>query len=272
MKISDFQIERETENTIFGMDELQTVYGIGPVMARKLIKQLIALGYERDRFKLKHAHVYTRSEIYKMLKHRDIWDSLPEAARAYLLYLPDRKIPRAVIEILDNELHRLVNGLRLTIAGSYRRGRPTSNDADIVVLQRQDLLERIQTGISKSRTVEILPPYAIGPDKISIMFRIHIDRSSIKVRKSTYVVKSDIFITNAHEYKFMLLFATGSGGFNIMMRAQAKRRGMLLNQHGLYDRDGTAIPLKNEHEIFERIGVTYKIPEERELKIHLRNT
>ncbi len=241
------------------MDSLQTIYGIGPVLARDLIKKLILLGYERERFRKDSNNPYTKQEIYKMLKTNSIHDHLPEAARVYLKYLPDRAIPRAVISILDRELQKYVHGLKLVIAGSYRRNRPTSNDADIVVINKNNSLETIKDGIAKSKCVELLNIYAAGPDKASVLFKITVNKSKLDTPKSKYVVKSDVFMADPKEYMYMLLYATGSGGFNIIMRAQAKRHGYLLNQRGLY-KDGELIELKNEREIFERIGITYREP------------
>jgi DNA polymerase IV len=249
------------------MDGLQTIYGVGPVVAQSLINKLVALGYDRSRFKSTNPQSYSVREIYKMLKDKTIWETLPEAARAYLKYLPDKAIPRAIIEVLDTELHKYIKGLALVVAGSYRRGKTTSNDADIVVLDRGNTLERITRGISASTRVEMIPPYMVGPDRASVFFKIHVNKTKLGVPKSIYTVKSDIFITPKKEYIFMLLYATGSGGFNIIMRSHAKRHGLLLNQRGLFDSDGTGIPVQNEREIFERVGITYREPNERDVVI-----
>ena len=62
----------------------------------------------------------------------------------------------------------------------------------------------------------------------------------------------------------MMLYATGSKGFNIIMRKKAKEMKMLLNQDGLFDREtNKPIPTANEHDIFETLGMDYKEPWER---------
>jgi DNA polymerase/3'-5' exonuclease PolX len=243
------------------MEKLQTVYGIGPVIARELIKKLISHGYERERFRKDSKNPYTRQEIYKMLKIKSIYTILPESARIYLKYLPDRAIPRVVIHTLEEELQKYVHEIKLTIAGSYRRNLPTSNDADIVVINKNNPLEIIKAGIAKSKCVELLKVYAAGPDKASVLFKVVVNKSK-DTPKSTYIVKSDVFTADPDEYMYMLLYATGSGSFNIIMRAQAKRRGYLLNQRGLY-KDGVRVELKNELDIFEKIGMMYRDPESR---------
>lgn len=231
-------------------------------MAKHIVKSLVKLGYDSKKLR---TNDYSRSEVFKMLKIPAIYESLPVAAKAYLKYKPDRAIPRAVITILDTVLSENVVGLKYVIAGSYRRGKDISNDADIIISKRgstEHTMERFSTMLAGNQHIEMLPPYMSGEDRISTMFRI-------TAGSKCYVVKSDIFITNPDEYIFMLLYATGSGMFNIMMRAQAKRRGYLLNQHGLY-KAGTLVPVKNEREIFDTLGITYRTPENRDMKMKKR--
>ena len=241
------------------MDHLSKVYGIGPVILSKLVHRLVALGYDRAKFK---DNSYTKAETLRMLKTPVIYDTLPAAAKAYIKYKPQRAIPRKVMDKLNAELSSKVHGLKFVIAGSYRRGAPVSNDADIIIVKRNSTTSTIERFIRAliGSQIELLPPYAVGEDRISTMFRI-------TVEKKQYVIKSDVFITNPDDYMFMLLYATGSGGFNIIMRAQAKRRGYLLNQKGLF-RDGVKVPLNNEKAIFDEIGVKYRIPEERNISIY----
>jgi DNA polymerase/3'-5' exonuclease PolX len=66
---------------------------------------------------------------------------------------------------------------------------------------------------------------------------------------------------------FMLLYATGSGRFNIRMRATAKRLGYLLNQRGLYKKVSSTvlrrIPVVSERALFKKLGMKYLAPNER---------
>jgi len=65
----------------------------------------------------------------------------------------------------------------------------------------------------------------------------------------------------------MYLFLTGPQEFNIIMRGRAKRKGMILNQKGLYNRETREwIAGENEEEIFNALGLEYKEPELRGIK------
>jgi DNA polymerase (family 10) len=71
------------------------------------------------------------------------------------------------------------------------------------------------------------------------------------------------FVQNEDEWGSELLYFTGNKGLNIMLRGYAKKRGLILNQHGLFQSNGRRIPVYTEKEIFEILGVDYIPPERR---------
>jgi len=77
----------------------------------------------------------------------------------------------------------------------------------------------------------------------------------------------DIYRTDPENFGAMMLFLTGPQEYNIIMRAKAKRKGMLLNQKGLYTRDTRElIASKTEKDIYDAMGMNYKEPELRGIK------
>ena len=77
----------------------------------------------------------------------------------------------------------------------------------------------------------------------------------------------DIYRTDPENFGAMLLFLTGPQEYNIILRAKAKRQGMLLNQKGLYTRDTREfIAGENEEEIYDAMGLQWKVPELRGVK------
>jgi len=71
----------------------------------------------------------------------------------------------------------------------------------------------------------------------------------------------DIYRTDLESFGAMFLFLTGPQEFNIIMRGRAKRKGMLLNQKGLYDRETREfLAGENEEEIFNALGLEWKEP------------
>lgn len=75
-------------------------------------------------------------------------------------------------------------------------------------------------------------------------------------------VKVDVYFAQSDYWGAMMLFATGSGGHNIGLRRIAMKKGMLLNQYGLW-RGGERIA-STETGIYKALGrPRYKRPEER---------
>jgi len=223
-----------------------------------------------------------RSTLIKL--PQDKFEELPVAAQADLLFQPVHRISRDIIKVVDNEFQKHTNGIRFDIAGSYRREKPQSGDLDIVISTRgADKLktwENFRKSInSKSRRVRIMEPFAGHEDKITVLFRVCLNKSlreklilesyhnKARIRKENAIyIKADIFLTNPSEYIFALLFATGSGRFNVRMRRLAKLKGYLLNQRGLYKKSNSElklVPIKNEREIFDILGMRYREPKDR---------
>ncbi len=239
---------------------IKKLQGIGPVMVTKIYKKLVSSGaISADRS-------YTEDEIKSILKTY-VWDDLPISAQADLTYNPDENIPRSTLEIMNAEFLRCIKGIKFEVAGSFRRLKDVCHDVDIVVskgpYKRAEVgWEKILISLKGSRVVKFETPYAMGQGKLATFINI-IDPSGKK-----WVAKVDIFITPPQEYIFMLLYATGSGLFNIRMRAVAKKRGYLLNQKGLFKRRGSHLvpvdgDLNTERKIFKYLDMTYKLPKDR---------
>jgi len=254
------------------MEFLEHLYGLGPQNAKELFNRLV-----RENFISRHA---SKEEVLNALMNPRIYPDLPIATRIDITEHPDKKIPHEVLKVLDKELRTRIKGVKFDIAGSFRRKKPVSRDVDIVMSRGQfktslGVWKKFAQQIHKSRTVKFHKPFAGGNDKLSVLVTVSLTPavlSQIKRNhpinpefyKRSWKLKTDVFVTSPQEYMFMLLYATGSGSFNIMMRAQAKRKGYMLNQRGLYRRsDQKQISVKNEKHLFDILGITYRTPQAR---------
>jgi DNA polymerase (family 10) len=127
------------------------------------------------------------------------------------------------------------------IAGSARRGKKEDlHDLDVVYMGEKVPIIPGQVAFVKGKDIT---RYTIDGEQV------------------------DIYRTDPENFGAMLLFLTGPQEFNIIMRAKAKRKGMLLNQKGLYDRETREfIAGENEEEIFNAMGINYKDPKLRGIK------
>jgi DNA polymerase/3'-5' exonuclease PolX len=162
---------------------------------------------------------------------------------------------REVVEYIYGDITATINRIKLNIARSYSRGKPCVNDIDIVISKGNYLDVWREWRKQVPDSIVIHDPYSLGDSKIGTIFETY-------YMGHMYRLRVDIFLAKASEWVFTVLYATGSGDFNIMMRAIAKKKGYLLNQRCLYKKK--CIPVKNEREIFDILGIDYVSP-------HMRN-
>lgn len=219
---------------------LNLLQGVGPVLAGKLFKELPAL-----------AKAKSVDEIRQILRSWKHFEELPQSVKCDCIYAPIQKIARKQVDALARELPRV------TIAGSYRRGKKELGDVDIIIHGNKVALP--------SKFVEVPYPkplkkwhwvkYAEGTSKIALLMNIG------------KVVKVDLYFSTTKTYPFMLLYLTGSKEFNQVMRSYAKKKGYMLNQESLIDLK-TGNPIKgisNERDIFNALGYRWHEPHEREI-------
>ncbi|EUC28966.1 hypothetical protein COCCADRAFT_8760 [Bipolaris zeicola 26-R-13] len=191
------------------------------------------------------------------------------------------RIPRAEVEvhgaIVAAALKEIDPEFSATIMGSYRRGAQDSGDIDIM-LSRPNM-----SPTAMSTTVfEVLIPHLqkTGFLKASLTSSRYSDSSSSKwhgascLPSSTVWRRIDFLVVPEQEMGAALLYFTGDDVFNRSMRLLARKKGMKLNQRGLYTdvlrgrkgeklNDGVLIEGRSERRIFEILGVPWKEPGER---------
>jgi DNA polymerase (family 10) len=129
------------------------------------------------------------------------------------------------------------------VAGSYRRGKSSVGDIDIVV--------------SESAS-------SVNPDLRRIADEI-IDVGEKKTSLKVLGRRVDIRFSRPGQFGSMLLYLTGSKAFNIRLREIAIGKGYKLNEYGIEDRNrGGLREFPTEDELFSFLGMDYVVPELRE--------
>jgi DNA polymerase/3'-5' exonuclease PolX len=224
------------------MKELTNFMGIGEERAKQLISEGLT--------KINQLH------MKKWLA------KLPEETQLFLKLKPSDKIPHEDIQALEPYLNKLQNDdMKIYLVGSYRRKKATSSDIDVMLVsEAANIIETFMEDLKKSLSGKAYP-YSKGKDKLSII----VDLSDILNKPAIY--KLDAFRVEPKNAAPMLLYSTGSKTFNITMRGIAKRKGYLLNQNGLFKRDGTELTpvpdLKTEKDYFDILDIDYKEPQDR---------
>lgn len=185
---------------------------------------------------------------------------LPEATQIAMRYPILDRIPRRLVEQAFLAFVPRGEKSRCRVVGSYRRGRPTSGDLDILytVSAGHDLdtfMTKVQEHLGDRWRL-----MAKGPNKVA----------GILMLTAKVAVAVDLWISTPAIAAYMLLYATGSKQHNVKMRYIAKYRGLKLNQYGLFRETAPgkwsdkSLPASSEREIFDHLKMAWKSPEDRE--------
>lgn len=137
--------------------------------------------------------------------------------------------------------------LKIELAGSLRRRKDTVKDIDILATT-VDLENTMLTFTSMPNVKEVL---SHGSTKSSVIIK-----EGIQV---------DLRIVNEESYGSALAYFTGSKNHNIKLREMAVKRGLKINEYGIFrESDNKRLGGDNENDIYKILGLQYIPPELRE--------
>jgi len=149
-------------------------------------------------------------------------------------------------EIVENLSH-LKETNKISFAGSLRRKKETIGDIDILVTsQKPEKIMKTFTSLPHVR--EIL---AEGPTKSSVITKddIHVD----------------VRVVEPISFGAALQYFTGSKAHNIRLRELAAKRGLKINEYGVFDSEtGQRIAGEEEEEVYKILDLAFIPPELRE--------
>ncbi len=136
---------------------------------------------------------------------------------------------------------------RMEWAGSYRRGRETVGDLDLLIVagNRDLAMDHFEAYAERSSTI------LRGDTKISI-----------RVGKAFQV---DMRVVDENQFGAALQYFTGSQAHNIHTRRLAKERGLKINEYGVFSQeDDRQVAGATEEDVYASIGLPWIDPELRE--------
>lgn len=150
----------------------------------------------------------------------------------------------SVIETAYQELAELSPlSKRMELAGSIRRNKTEPNDVDIVLIPAD-----------RRKIMDYVSRHSEG----------NIGRGNSRASYRKNGVEVELYFATEQNWGAMLMYATGSNQYNILMRTYAKFKGMKLSQKGLF-KDGKMIGGQTEEEIYAKLGKKWKEPQKRGL-------
>jgi DNA polymerase (family X) len=227
-----------------GVRELLSLPGMGPVRVRALMAKL---------------HVKSRDELSGALSAgrvgtvRGFGPVLQQRLRAALAVKgtadTTKRLPLSIAaqyaEPLRRHLASIPGVTRVEIAGSYRRGRDTVGDLDVLVCAPAsvDVLSALQRHSDLRRMTASGTTKAAGVLRNGLQF--------------------DLRIVPTPSFGAALQYFTGSRDHSIHVRRRAQQRGLKLSEYGLY-RGERRLAGETEEAVYEALGLTWIPPELRE--------
>lgn len=150
---------------------------------------------------------------------------------------------------------------RCEFAGSLRRGKDTIGDIDLVVSAKPAHAQSI--GEAFRSMPEVKQVLAAGDTKSSVR----------AVANGGALIQIDLRIVEPAQFGAALLYFTGSKEHNVRLRERAQKKGLTLNEYGLYEDDGQPAPQnravrpvasKSEQDIYDALDTPAPPPELRE--------
>lgn len=135
---------------------------------------------------------------------------------------------------------------QLAAAGSFRRGKDTVGDLDLLAVAGDG--ETLMDRLAAYPGVEIV--LARGDTKMSVRCR------------GTQI---DLRVVPEESYGAALQYFTGSKEHNILLRHRAKQHGLKINEYGVF-RDEQYIAGRTEEEVYAALGLPWIPPELREAR------
>lgn len=229
--------------------ELQSILGIGPKFAKKLVEKYNIKSIKQLKSKFNNGDIDLTHMQQIGLKY---YNKLNE------------KIPRNEITKFKNNFIKLLNkkfhNIDIIMAGSYRRGKKTSGDIDIIIV---DSNIKTLKELNKSNIFDDIIEYLIN-NKILIEI---INRSKNNIMAITNTKRHiDIKISPYNLLPFYLLYFGSGEKFSRNIRQKAKEKGYKLSEFGLFNSKTNKIIMNkanNEKHIFNKLNIQFIKPENR---------
>jgi len=220
---------------------LMEVEGLGPKRARQLQKEL-GIQTVADLIKAAEAGKLNGLPGFSETMQAKILENAKRVTER------SRRFPRAeLVDDVEKLLKKIrsVQGVdRCEVAGSYRRGKETVGDIDVLVVTTS--AQKVSDAIAELSIVRDV--VAHGDKKLSFDLK-----SGIRV---------DIRLVQRDQWGAALLYFTGSKEHNIALRKRAIQHGWKLNEYGLFE-GARVIASREESDIYKALDLPLVPPDQR---------
>jgi len=256
----DLRKEDKKEKII---EELESVINIGKSKAIELVNLGVTSVADLKK-KVKDNKIEVNDKILLGLKYHQVYQE----------NIPRKEIVEIEKFLLDkikklNQEEKLNKNKEylLTICGSYRRKKSTSNDIDILISKKDTNENSKDLDQHLPKLLNLLKKKWKHNNGQPLLIDDLTDNSTTKYMgflkwQDNPPRRVDIRFISYDSYYTALLYFTGSGDFNKVMRNIAITKGYKLSEYGLYETEtNKKIPITSEKQVFEILEMDYLEPE-----------
>jgi DNA polymerase (family 10) len=227
-----------------GLQELLQIAGLGPKRVARLYHVLDVSNIAQLQQAIDDGRLRRLKGFGQGVEQR-IRDAITLQPGGEKRFLRAAVIPQA--EALVSYLQQASGVREVVVAGSFRRGRETVGDLDILVTTRRvsDVMQRFGSY-----------------DEIDKLLSSGSTRASAVLHNGLQV---DLRVVSQQSYGAALYYFTGSKAHNIRVRRMARAKGLKINEYGVF-RGERKVAGKTEASVFKSVGLACIPPELREAR------
>ncbi len=235
------------------LEKLIAVEGLGARKIKVLYKEL-GIKNLKDLERAAKKGKIAELEGFGQKSEQNILQAIEFVKSGQSRFLLGRALP--IVRQIISRLEELPEVKKINPAGSIRRMKETIGDVDILVVSSKPAMV-MDFFVKMPGVVKV---WAQGSTKSSVRLKNGLD--------------CDLRIVKKQSFGAALQYFTGSKDHNILVRRLAKKKGLKLNEYGVF-KGKRQVAGKNEKEVYQAIGLPYIEPELRtntgEIEAALKN-
>jgi DNA polymerase (family X) len=274
-------LEAKDIEVIYSVGELQNIPGVGKHIAEKIVeildtgklqyyeklkkqvrvdiqslRSIPGLGFRRIKVLYHKLGIKNSADLRKALRERKIrklagfGERSEQVLREGLKLGSKKRFSRRVVEPIVKDMLKRLRKLacveKVEVAGSFRRGKATIGDIDLLVMSDKSRL--VMEAFTKLPNIE----------------KVLAKGSTKGVIRISGGLQVDLRIVRKLEFGAAYLYFTGSKEHNIALRKLAASKSWILNEYGLFNKNKKWLAGRTEKEIYTKLKLPYYKPENRE--------
>jgi DNA polymerase (family 10) len=223
------------------LSQLMKIAGLGPKRVKILHERLGVTGLDELREAAQDGKISQLKGFGKKTERQIVEEIGREKKEKRFKLVVAEEVANAIIKYLKK-----VKGVKVVIvAGSYRRRKETVADLDILVACQKDC--------------EVMEQFVSYEDVRKVIARGE-TRSTVLLRSDLQV---DLRMVSGVSYGAALHYFTGSKAHNIAIRTIGVKRGLKINEYGVF-KGNRRIAGRTEEEVYKQVDLPFIEPELRE--------